>query len=377
MRRRREPDLSLDVRAGADRLQQPVRALARNRRRRRSSTLRSRSARPPAVSDPSSGSPARSSTLPTGGCRPVRTSRPTSGRRCAESPRPGVSTTSSDSASTWWVRTRFRGARSVAPSRSGSTGARRVRCRSIRPGRARRWTCRWSDLLRRHLPAPGRFTVRDLAFRSARVQRHTQGRVALVCRCPGVSDRSARRPSQPCRRRLKPARRRFAGEPRAGDADRRPRHHHLVHGLHRNRRRPRPHATRPGPRPRCTGAPTRERLNRIAGGPSDDTPYHYVELTGLEPGPDLLLPGPLEREAGAADAVHPDQRQRGRHLRLRARAPAAVQLHDPAAAAGPVPVLDRAVQRPAHGRDDSRAASAASRRSPASNRCPACRRIPR
>ena len=31
---------------------------------------------------------------------------------------------------------------------------------------------------------------------------------------------------------------------------------------------------------------------------------------------DLLLPGPLEREAGAADAVHPDQRQRGRHLRL-------------------------------------------------------------
>ena len=26
------------------------------------------------------------------------------------------------------------------------------------------------------------------------------------------------------------------------------------------------------------------RLNRVAGGSSDDTPYHYVELTGLEPG---------------------------------------------------------------------------------------------
>ena len=39
-------------------------------------------------------------------------------------------------------------------------------------------------------------------------------------------------------------------------------------------------------------------------------------------GRDLLLPSAVERQPGAADAVHAHQRQRGRYLRLRARLPA-------------------------------------------------------
>ena len=120
----------------------------------------------------------------------------------------------------------------------------------------------------------------------------------------------------------RPATTDLAGQPRARHADRGPGDHHLVHGLHRHRRRARPHGARAGRRRRALGhepEPAEPRRRQ----PAADTPYHYVELDGPRAGPDLLLPSALEREAGAADAVHAHRRQRGRHRRTSASRPAA------------------------------------------------------
>ena len=128
----------------------------------------------------------------------------------------------------------------------------------------------------------------------------------------------------------------------------------------------------PARRRGALGHATRSGSNRVAGGRSA---RHAVPLRRADrprARTDLLLPGALEREAGAADAVHADQRQRGRHLGLRARRPAART------------ASRRPSRRRAGSSSPSRCAttctwarrrpgsSAASRRSRASSRFPAC-----
>ena len=86
-----------------------------------------------------------------------------------------------------------------------------------------------------------------------------------------------------------------------------------------------------------------------AHGPSG-TPYHYVEMTGLEPGQTYYY-----KALSRGRAATPTSLAFGGNAAGSPRTATVLRLHDPAAAAGPVPLLRRPVQRPAPGRDRGRA----------------------
>ena len=93
--------------------------------------------------------------------------------------------------------------------------------------------------------------------------------------------------------------------------------------------------------------------------------------------PDLLLPGLVRGSAGAADAVHAAPGQRRRHDRPRPHDRRTVRVHGAVPATGPLPLLDRAVQRPAHGRDHRRPRRRRCRGSSGSSRSRGSRPTPR